>query len=341
MVFIRTDANEKVATGHVMRCITVAEKLQEMGEKIIFLFRDVDSVKVLNGRMKYEMVSTDEQDIFEEINRIKIFLQREENPILLLDSYEFDADYMKHFCGLARTVTFDDMFSEKFPVDVVINYNLYYTDFDYTQRYMGERTRLLLGGDYVPLREEFQKASRRNLAERVETVILICGGGDQYHMLRDLLKHFCKHELYKRYRIFIISGIFNNDLDCLRQYAEIFQNINIFVNVNNLAAIMQEADIVISAAGTVLYECCCVGVPTIFFSVAENQENAVDAFSADGTMSFAGDVRVGKHQVIDNIFVQLEELSDSFEMRSHMVQKMRKKIDGRGAERIAKEIMKN
>lgn len=341
MVFIRTDANERVATGHVMRCITIAEKMKELDEKIIFLFRDTASVRVLNGRMKYEIINANEEDVFVEIEQMKKILQKEKNPILLLDSYEFGANYMEHFRGLARIITFDDMFAEKFPVDVVINYNLYYSDFDYEQRYQGTQTQLLLGGDYVPLREEFQKVLRKNPSEQVETVMLICGGGDQYHMLKELLKHFCKFELYKRYRIFVIAGVFNTDLDCLQQYAELSPNINIYVNVNNLATIMQETDIAISAASTVLYECCCVGVPTIFFSVAENQERDVNAFALDGTMRFAGDVRENKKQVIDNIFVQLEELAEDFKVRNQMVQKMRKKIDGRGAERIAKEIVKN
>lgn len=45
MIYFRTDANEKIATGHVMRCMTIAFQLQKMGEKIKFLFRDQSSVE--------------------------------------------------------------------------------------------------------------------------------------------------------------------------------------------------------------------------------------------------------------------------------------------------------
>ena len=31
MVYIRTDANEKIATGHVMRCLTIAEEIIQLG----------------------------------------------------------------------------------------------------------------------------------------------------------------------------------------------------------------------------------------------------------------------------------------------------------------------
>lgn len=77
---------------------------------------------------------------------------------------------------------------------------------------------------------------------------------------------------------------------------ERYSNVNLLVYTNHLAQIMKKLDIIISVAGTVLYEACCVGAPTIFFSMAKNQENDSKSFSLNDTMYFAGDVKNDKQK---------------------------------------------
>lgn len=339
MIYFRTDANEKIATGHVMRCMTIAFQLQKMGEKIKFLFRDQSSVEVLDAKLDYEMICPKDCNLLGEVENIKKILREDENPVLVFDSYQFNAEYMQNFNGIAKLITFDDMFVEKFPVDILINYNLYYTIFDYDKRYNTQHTRLLLGGKYVPLRKEFQKDFDDVPNKNVNKILVICGGGDRYHMILSLIKDFCEHRLYQKFEIIAVAGIFNPDIDKLYQYGQKFSNIKVYENVHNLADIMNTTDIIVSAASTVLYECCCVGVPTIFFSVAENQDNDVKAFAADQTMYFAGNVRTQKEQVINNIFHKIQELSRDYAMRCKMINRMKQKIDGKGAERIAEVIL--
>lgn len=339
MIYFRTDANEKIATGHVMRCMTIAFQLQKMGERIKFLFRDQSSVEVLDAKLDYEMICPKDCNLLGEVENIKKILREDENPVLVFDSYQFNAEYMQNFNGIAKLITFDDMFVEKFPVDILINYNLYYTIFDYDKRYNTQHTRLLLGGNYVPLRKEFQNDVVNVPNKNVNKILIICGGGDQYHMILSLIKSFCERKLYQKFEIMAVAGIFNPDLENLYQLEQKFPNIKIYENVHNLADIMRTADIMVSAAGTVLYEVCCVGVPTIFFSVAENQDNDVKSFIVDQTMYFAGNVRTQKEQVINNIFYRIQELSKDYEMRCKMINKMKQKIDGKGAERIAEAIL--
>ena len=172
MIYIRTDADEKAATGHVMRCLTIGKQLEEMGEPVLFLFREPDSVKVLDGRMQYRMLDIPRGEIQEEISLIAEILKKDKVAKLILDSYEFDAEYMGKLKDYARIITFDDMFQEKLPADVLINYNLYASSYDYAKRYGREQTLLLLGSDYVPLREEFLEREVQ-IREQVSSILLI------------------------------------------------------------------------------------------------------------------------------------------------------------------------
>ena len=59
MIFIRTDSNNEVATGHVMRCMTIADKLIKYGEKVKFIVKDVDTVNLLDGKFEYINIPVD------------------------------------------------------------------------------------------------------------------------------------------------------------------------------------------------------------------------------------------------------------------------------------------
>lgn len=76
--FFRTDANEEIATGHVMRCMTVGEELIKRGQQVKFLVSDMDSTKLLKDK-NYEYTVLNSKwnflDNVDEINKMKIILQ--------------------------------------------------------------------------------------------------------------------------------------------------------------------------------------------------------------------------------------------------------------------------
>ena len=80
MIFIRTDSNNEVATGHVMRCMTIADKLIKYGEKVKFIVKDVDTVNLLDGKFEYINIPIDNiRTIYDEILYIKYIV----NNVLL------------------------------------------------------------------------------------------------------------------------------------------------------------------------------------------------------------------------------------------------------------------
>ena len=338
MIYIRTDADEKAATGHVMRCLTIGKQLEEMGEPVLFLFREPDSVKVLDGRMQYRMLDIPRGEIQEEISLIAEILKKDKVAKLILDSYEFDAEYMGKLKDYARIITFDDMFQEKLPADVLINYNLYASSYDYAKRYGREQTLLLLGSDYVPLREEFLEREVQ-IREQVSSIRLICGGGDRYHILPRMLEKFCERGLQGKYQLLAVAGALNQEKETLKSFERQWKNITIYENVKNLASLMEQVDLTVSAASTVLYECCCMGRPTIFFTMADNQKEDAAVFREGGMMRYAGDIRENMEQAVERIIEQIEELAKDARARKNMALQMAQKVDGKGARRIAQAIV--
>ena len=60
MIFIRTDANEKIATGHVMRCLTIADEILDLGGKVCFIVSDKQSLSLIQDRgFKYIITNSE------------------------------------------------------------------------------------------------------------------------------------------------------------------------------------------------------------------------------------------------------------------------------------------
>lgn len=356
MIFIRTDANEKIATGHMMRCITIAKELMMRKQKVRFLVSDQASV-ILLIKNDFDYVILDTKwncmNSPKEIEKTKFILKtsyEKENiiPILFVDSYFVSNDYFKQLKPFAKLVMFDDLHRDIYDVDLLINYNVAYNQFNYKKSYINSATHLLLGSRYTPLRVQFleyinkQKTVYNKLCELAKQatlntqrqILLICGGGDPLNVLTQMLDRASRKEDFENYYFHVVVGAYNSNIKELELFERRFLNINLCYNVVNMAELMSNCDIAISSASTVLYECCSMGIPTIFFVMADNQEDDGYAFAKDEYMVYAGDVRKNSIETIDFAFEALHKLSNDFDLQIKMSKHMQKIVDGRGTERI-------
>ena len=50
MIFIRADANETIGTGHIMRCLAIAEKIRALCQDVTFIVADNRSRPMIENR---------------------------------------------------------------------------------------------------------------------------------------------------------------------------------------------------------------------------------------------------------------------------------------------------
>lgn len=341
MIGIRADANDIVATGHIMRCITIAGELRKMGEEVLFLLADGYGVPMLEEKkFPYVILNTNWEKPVEEITVLANEIVSNGINAVLFDSYRMTKEYFTLLGEtLNRTVRIayiDDLFEEIYPVDVLVNYNAYHVQFPYKEAYEGNgrRTRLCLGSSYVPLREEFGKTDLSDGCEN--TVLLSCGGGDTLQSLHGILERAVTDKRFHDTEFHVIVGRYHQKKERLEQLAAAHDNIILHHNVSNMAELMEQNCIAVSAAGTMLYELCAMERPTVFFITADNQRYDSDFFAADDRMYFAGDIRKDRETCIGQVLDGMHELLSDKKMRICMKEKLREVTDGKGASRIAR-----
>lgn len=370
MVVIRADANSKIGMGHVMRCLSVADALVKRREEVLFVTADDTPVPLLTKKgIPYRVLHTDYADMEAELPGLLCILQeltqRAELPeevlsrmssqrkdiAILVDSYYVTEKYLAALKKRITTIYMDDIYAFSYPVDMLINYNIYGEEMGYEKDAAFADTKLLLGTKYVPLREEFSAGagyvqSRKELSLGAANVtpaeeggiLITTGGSDSFNLAGQLLMEAMKYDALKEKEYHVVSGSLNPHIGELQALAKKHENIHIHCNVTNMAELMAESEVALSAGGSTLYELCAMGVPVIAFSFAENQERLVQTFVKRGIAQYGGNYRTDGNKMIQNTIAGLETLLEDKNLRTEYRKKARTLVDGKGAERIAEAI---
>lgn len=337
MLHIRTDGNETIGTGHVMRCLEIAKAYQETNGPVQFLVADERSKKFIESKgFSCYLMESDWNNLDSELD--KLCLCKTECGVvrLLVDSYYLSQEYVKAWKKLGVKVAYlDDLCSQSYPVDMLFNGAVWATGKKYQGLYQQTDTKLFLGCRYLPLRQEFSNIPSRQFKEKAENVLVLSGGTDPYHFLVEFLKNL-PEDLEKECQYYIVCGIFNGDYDEIVNLCHGKDSIHVLRNADNLYEYMCKADIAISACGMTLYELCACRTPAIIYLLADNQKGNLDGFTQKKIYDSIGDIR--EHKDFKLLFDKLAYLISNYEKRNEMSRKVQEMVDGRGAYRIAEEL---
>ena len=305
IVYIRTDGNSKIATGHLVRCLCVAQALESMGKSVCFLVSDTTSANLLQELAKsffedysfsYDLkildsavydnleLETEELRSFITENSALFYTKHPDTtpfkkPVILIDSYFVTQNYLESLKDYAKTAYMDDLRAFDYDVDLIINYDVIplSKETEYKQSYTKAST-LLLGAQYTPLRRQFQNQTV-SLRPDIQNILITTGGSDPFDFCGTLVPLLLTE--YKGVTLHVIIGkLFSQEsVLTLEELVMDSPYVKLYKNVSDMASLMKQCDIAISAAGTTLYELCALGVPTISFTFADNQITMAETFA--------------------------------------------------------------
>lgn len=333
MLYIRVDMNNTIATGHVRRCLSIADAARSMGQETTFLLADQQAVGLLTEKgYSYIVLNTTWNDMEGELPVLREVIREYGITSLLIDSYMATEGYLKSVSELTQVTYIDDLNELMIPKGIsIVCYANYSGKFNYPMdaiTYSGTR--------YTPLRQEFLGLPPKQIRDKVDNVLIISGGTDNYEILKRILEKIPVKEFKS---INAVCGIYSLNYEELKEKYAQMENVHIYKSLNNIIDYMRKADVVISAGGTTLYELCAIGVPTITYSMADNQIENVKSFARDGIMEYAGDIRYDN--VPERVNVYLSEYCNDIEKRRTQSEKMQQIVDGEGAIRIANILRDN
>ena len=329
-IIIRADSNEKIAGGHIMRTKSIAAALKEQGTEVVFVTADEKSKPLLDD-FKNIVLGTKYDEMDAELGKFSQIIAEIKPDFILIDSYFVTKNYLATLKKLVKTAYINDVMKFPYEVDLLINYSAFLNQENYKnwQVLAGD---FLLGSAFAPLRAEFSKNPKAKITN-IKKVLITTGNSDNLGFMPSFLS-LLDNEL-KKLEFFAISGLFNTHKNELKKLEN--ENIKVLENVENMSQIMRECDIAISAGGSTLYELAALSLPTICFKIAENQNSA--AFWGKEAMIYAGDAAADISAVISNAKTALKELIKNPSKANELAAKAHEITDGKGAKRIAAEIL--
>jgi len=309
IIVFRVDSSAKIATGHVMRCLTLAKALKKQGVEIIFICRDlegniIDRVKKENFEVKIlpkpskSIKSEPENPYLEwlEVNLSEDAKQTKEiisklvaKPTLIIDHYAIDEIWENEIReSVNKIIAIDDLANRKHNCDILIDQNLYH---NYQNRYddlVPKNCQKFLGPEYAILREQFFKIKPRKRTE-VKNILICFGGIDPDNITLKAVK--ATIEAQKTLKInfnVIVIGAKNNYQEEIKQICG--ENKFEYKDyVDNMADSMHWSDLAIGAGGSMSWERCYMNLPVIVISLAENQIEICQTLNDKGIIKYLGD----------------------------------------------------
>jgi UDP-2,4-diacetamido-2,4,6-trideoxy-beta-L-altropyranose hydrolase len=282
-VVIRADASVNIGSGHVMRCLVLAEALKEKNYLVTFVCRSQpgDMVSFIKER-GFDVVCLDEiipaiqpKNSADYLAWLQCPIEKDTNDflsrinnadIVVTDHYAIGKEWQsivreKLNC---RIVAIDDL-NRLHDADLIIDQNLWR---DLELRYSSCKGRKLLGPKYALLRPSFKKLKKIECKVK-DQVIVFFGGSDLTKECFKLVKAL-SYSKSLPFSVKIVAGRSNPNF---KELLELSQNVDIEIvrYLDNFDIELRYSKYVIGASGVSNWERFCLQVPASVVSVAENQ----------------------------------------------------------------------
>lgn len=326
-VVFRVDASLQIGSGHVMRCLTLAEALRALGAQCYFIGRahsghlmelirrrdfavtTLPSVlpSVLTPVLTKTKASRTQTrapahalwlgcDWQTDAEQTRAVAEKLQPDWLVVDHYALDHQWeatLRPHCK--NLMVIDDLADRVHQCDVLLDQNLGREPRDYASL-VPDLCKVLTGPQYALLRPEFAALRPHSLQRRqqpaIKRLLITMGGVDQTNATGQVLQALNGCALSQDCRITVVMGLQAPWLEQVRAQAHNMQwPTKVLVDIDNMAQRMADSDLAIGAAGGTSWERCCLGLPSVIVVVADNQRQGAQALKLARTALLIEDVR--------------------------------------------------
>jgi len=360
-VAFRVDASVDMGSGHVMRCLTLADELEAIGKTVTFITRAHNghlagligehgyNVTLLSKSDKLSSLDSDhnaaakmlgvswQQDAIDTQNALK-----ETAPEwLIVDHYSLDACWHKKLRKQVGNIfVIDDLANRLLDCDLLLD-QTYGRNNEVYRAYVNKECRILLGSHWALLRSEFAKlrskaACRRSKFSGIQRILVSVGGADPDNVTGTVLEGLATIDWQAKMHIDIVLGSQSPHIQSvLSQAAKSPLKVTVTNDAKDMADRMLNADLAIGAGGTTSWERCCLGLPALITACADNQKEVCRLLEQAGAAVLMPNSDELTHS---HIVESMQKIVDSPGLWQKMSRNALKIANGSGAKRVALEL---
>jgi spore coat polysaccharide biosynthesis predicted glycosyltransferase SpsG len=267
-VGIYCDLGPQIGAGHAVRCTALAESLARRGLSPILVGDFARVPWVAQQAAGLDLIEAQTVDEFVAL------APTQGCSGVVVDSYLASPHHWQQLRALGIPIlAVDDDATRELPVDLVLNQNLAAVDYDYAAR---TQAPVLRGPRYALIRTSIAGARPQAYQHRPRTegplrVLVVLGGTDATSGGVAVAQRLLGTG--EPLDVRVLSG----DAGVLGAIDDLpvptGSRVEGLPPLSDVGPLMAWADLAVSAAGSTVWELCCLGVPMALVTVAENQED--------------------------------------------------------------------
>lgn len=336
----RCDASPHIGSGHIVRCLALADALRAAGWSCVFAVAPgtVETVSALarSGHQLLELV-----DATREPALLKDVLPQG-CALLVVDHYHRNNEF-ETACRpwASRILAIDDLADRRHDCDFLLDPTLGRKPADYAA-FVPQNCCTLLGPDFALLRPQFLAARPAALERRktqgaaTQRILVSLGGPDPSNLTSKVIKGLILSGVEATIDV-VLGGTAPHLEEVHALAASTPLSITLHTAVEDMAGLMSSADLAVGAAGTTSWERCTLGLPSLMLVIADNQELVARSLDQAGAA-----VCLGRHETVteEQLAAQVCSLATNPSRRNAMAERAAAVCDGRGTQRTMLALLR-
>lgn len=366
-IAFRTDASLQIGTGHVMRCLTLADALAARGASCHFICRAhagnlIEFIRAKGYQaLVLPIAPAEDRDLnrtnlnapsddlshshwlgatqAQDVEACASILAELKPDWLIVDHYALDARWEQALAPHhGKLMVIDDLADRPHACHLLLDQTFGREAADYHAR-VPSHCHVLCGSQYALLRPEFAALGAYSLQRREEPLLrhllITMGGVDKDNATGQVLAALSECALPEGCEITVVMGATAPWLNEIEQQAKGMPwPTRVRVGVNDMAQLMADSDLAIGAAGATSWERCCLGLPTMMLVLAENQSAVARGLDQAG----AAQVIEQGQDIQERLPVLLAPILRCSSRLKEMSKAASAIVDGRGIHAVSKCI---
>jgi UDP-2,4-diacetamido-2,4,6-trideoxy-beta-L-altropyranose hydrolase len=311
MFFFRVDSSVEIGSGHIVRCLTLAKELKIKGFNCKFICRDHKNnfikkiqkenfevvtlpykkkIKKYTKNSKVNYANWIGTSWLEDAKQTIDVLKSEKVDWLVIDHYGIDYNWEKKLRPYCKKImVIDDLANRKHDCDLLLDQNLIY---NYKNRYknlLPKNCTTLLGPEFALLQNDYKDLHLSTPPRKgpVKCILVYFGATDENKLTEKTLLAFLKFNR-KDIILDVVLSSHSPQMKKIKMLSKKYKNIKIYSELKSLANLILKADLAIGACGSTSWERCCLSLPSIVVTIADNQMPIAKELHKKGIIRWLG-----------------------------------------------------
>ena len=276
-VVFRINLGKKTGLGHLMRCLRFSHEIIKKKYEIFFILDNLQNINLKNKKIKSIELYNKKKFVseVEDAKKCLVFIKKIKPIAVIVDDYRLSEKWHRSIKKFTKKIiVIDDLANRNMQCDIYINYKV--TNIDklknIVRKICNKNAKLLLGPKYLILDQHLKKTKKTKKFQ----ILINFGNSFDFLKIKNFLTELCgKLSQMNNIKILIVIGTLAKNFKYIYKLKKNYYNIRLIEKKIFIEKYINSTQFFLGSAGNSIYEMSYLNIPSIFFSLSENQENDI------------------------------------------------------------------